>query len=144
MGLDMYAHARKNAPEDCPWFGDGSDFDAGIAGEKTDCTIDEPYYHGEPPEHFAYWRKHADLHRWMERLAIERGFKGSFNCVWLRLTPQDLDRLQTDMNEGLEKNVGGFFFGQSEPEDDEYTRRFIKGARYAFRQGVTIFYDSWW
>lgn len=140
MGLDMYAHARLNVPADCPWFGTG-DLD-GVAGIATACTIE-----AGQTGHFAYWRKHADLHRWMERLAVERGFDADahdFNCVWLRLEPQDLDRLQADMEAGLQKNVGGFFFGQSTPEDEEYTRRFIKGARHAFRKGATIFYDSWW
>lgn len=138
MGLDMYAHARLNVPADCPWFGNGNDFDS-VAGVATECSI-EP---GRAP-HFAYWRKHADLHRWMERLANERGFTGSFNCIWLRLEPQDLDRLQADMESGLPRNEGGFFFGASTDYDAEYTRRFIKGARHAFRKGATIFYDSWW
>jgi hypothetical protein len=140
MGLDMYAHAyRFAAPsmlEDFPRFGSGE-----IAAERTNCTIDGPK---EGASEFAYWRKHANLQGWMENLARELGFdEESFNCVWLRLTPQDLDRLEADMEKGLE-TATGFFWGESTPEKDAYTLQFIKSARYAMKKGVTIFYDSWW
>ncbi|MFY8162648.1 MAG: hypothetical protein ACOVKC_00265 [Brevundimonas sp.] len=140
----MYAYARKNVGPDCPWFGEGSLDEMASGGEGAACTIEEVVDADDTGIQFARWRKHPDLHDWMETLAIERGFRGQFNCVWLRLTPQDIDRLQADMDEGLARSGGGFFFGESSPEKEAYTRRFIKGARHAFRKGATIFYDSWW
>lgn len=134
MGLDMYAYAYRNVPADCAWFGDA------WKPEVGEQIGDEELY---------YWRKHPDLHRWMERLATTRGFTDSkygFNGVWLRLTPEDLTQLESDLDAGLEENTGGFFFGASVyPEDAEATLEFIAKARALIESdGATIFYNSSW
>ena len=43
----------------------------------------------------AYWRKHPNLHGWMERLAESKNLEyGSFNGVELELTWADIDALE--------------------------------------------------
>jgi len=48
-----------------------------------------------------YWRKHPNLHGWMESLYYEKGGTAdNFNCVNLQLTARDLDRLETAIRGG--------------------------------------------
>lgn len=132
MGLDMYARR----------VGGGADFAclANHVAPNFDEIPEGTIMEGD----FAYWRKHADLHGWMERLYRTKGGDAdSFNCVPVRLTLEDLDRLERDMAAGLE-TANGFFWGQSTSSDHEDTRIFIKRAREAINAGDAIFYDSWW
>ena len=83
-----------------------------------------------------YWRKHHDLHNWMEQLYRERGGEKSFNCIELRLDKNDLDRLMNDIDTGI--------FQYS---DDEYLKddqEFIQKARVAIHDGLSVYYNSWW
>ena len=93
----------------------------------------------------AYWRKHPDLHGWMEGLYREKGGEDeSFNGSVLVLTLEDLDRLEEDI---LRKNLpktSGFFFGQSDDEISLYDLEFVLNAREAIREGDTVYYDSSW
>ena len=93
----------------------------------------------------AYWRKHPDLHGWMESLYREKGgSEKSFNGDLLVLTLEDLDRLEEDI---LRKNLpktSGFFFGQSDDEVSLYDLEFVLNAREAIREGDTVYYDSSW
>lgn len=109
-----------------------------------------------------YWRKHPNLHGWMEELWEKRGrpvakelsteedcpevypADQSFNCVQLRLTPTDIDDLEKAVNEETLPETVGFFFGQSLPEDKELDLEFIAKAREAFAHGDDVYYDSWW
>ena len=99
---------------------------------------------GEKKE-IAYWRKHPDLHGWMEGLYREKGGEEeSFNGSVLVLTLEDLDRLEEDI---LRKNLpktSGFFFGQSDDEISLYDLEFVLNAREAIREGDTVYYDSSW
>lgn len=131
MGLDMYARrVGKGANLEC--LADPINPDFNKIPEGTDMQGD-----------FAYWRKHANLHGWMEKLYSDKGGTEEFNCVAMRLTAEDLDRLEDDMKDGL-GNVTGFFWGVSTDEDEAYTQEFIKRARQAITDGDAIFYDSWW
>lgn len=143
MGLDMNAiairYASPSIVDDLPFYGHGPLPE----GTPTNCTVEGPQ---EGATEFAYWRKHPNLHGWMYELAREHGFSGGpqgFNCVWLRLRLEDINRLERDMNNSL-STMTGFFFGQSQDHHETYTRQFIKSARHAMKLGVTIFYDSWW
>ncbi len=95
-------------------------------------------------EEIAYWRKHPDLHGWMENLYREKGGKEqSFNGDPLVLTLEDLDRLEEDI---LRKNLpktSGFFFGES-GEISLKDLEFVLEARKAIQEGDTVFYDSSW
>jgi hypothetical protein len=130
MGLDMYAFRVK--AEDV----------------IDDFTVRNPEQGREGDlEELAYWRKHHDLHGWMERLYRSKGgTKESFNCIPLRLTKTDLDLLEHDVLNNTLPETQGFFFGTNPP--DEYSREqdmaFIMKAKIAIANGAAIYYDSWW
>jgi hypothetical protein len=109
---------------------------------------------GEDPEvtkqyrEFKYWRKHPNLHGFMQDLWVtqEGGGYGEFNCVYLRLRPDDLDELEKAIvNKNLPHTVG-FFFGESEgsPEEVAEDLEFVRDARRAIEEGDAVFYYSWW
>lgn len=126
MGLDMYAFA---VPAE--WAGDTS----------TDYTPDADRKTTE----LFYWRKFNALHGWMEKLyRIKGGSKASFNCTTVRLTNEDLDRLEREA--GTLQPVEGFFFGEQTiyPEDLESVTVFVAKARQALADGQAVYYDSWW
>jgi hypothetical protein len=130
MGLDMYAFRVK--AEDVI-----DDFN----------IRDDSMGREEPLEELAYWRKHHDLHGWMERLyRAKGGDKESFNCVPVRLTKEDLDLLEHDVLNNTLPETQGFFFGTNPP--DEYSREqdmaFIMKAKIAITNGAAVYYDSWW
>jgi len=130
MGLDMYAF-RVKAEDVIDDFNIRSE-DAGRA---------------EPLEELAYWRKHHDLHGWMERLYRSKGGdKESFNCVPVRLTKTDLDILEHDVLNGKLPETQGFFFGTNPPDawTMEQDMKFIGSAKLAIAQGDAVYYDSWW
>ena len=121
MGLDMYAFATPDAP-----------------ATPVDFRV-------ERAEQIAYWRKHPNLHGWMEALYREKGGRDAdFNCVNLQLTAEDIDRLERDVAEGKLPETSGFFFGASHPEDADTDRAFIAEARHALAEGRAVFYTSWW
>jgi hypothetical protein len=130
MGLDMYAFRVK--AEDV----------------IDDFTVRNPEQGREGDlEELAYWRKHHDLHGWMERLYRSKGgTKESFNCIPLRLTKTDLDLLEHDVLNNTLPETQGFFFGTNPP--DEYSQEqdmtFIMKAKIAISAGDAVYYDSWW
>lgn len=94
-----------------------------------------------------YWRKHHDLHGWMEKLYRNKGGTAeSFNCVPVRLYTHDLDALQFDLLDGSLPQTTGFFFGDNPPDDESLKNdlKFIQAARDAIAAGDAVYYDSWW
>lgn len=130
MGLDMYAF-RVKVEDVIDDFNVRSE-DNGRQGDLVE---------------LAYWRKHHDLHGWMERLyRAKGGTKESFNCIPVRLYDFDLDNLLLDVvNNGLPQTQG-FFFGNNPPDDESMLRdvKFITSAKQAIREGDAVYYDSWW
>ena len=121
MGLDMYAMTLNRTPA-AP-----VDFDA------------------EDGTHIHYWRKHPNLHGWMERLYRQKGGQEpNFNCVSLQLTSDDLDQLEADIDAGHLPRTAGFFFGESDGTEAEDDRQFIAKAREALAAGLNVVYSSWW
>ena len=116
MGLDMYAYT------------------ADKAGQEV--TARE----------LAYWRKHPNLHGWMERLAESKNLDyGSFNGVELELTWADIDALEQAVTHRQLPATSGFFFGNDADElyyEDDLT--FIKNARAELFLGLKVFYNSSW
>ena len=110
--------------------------------EKADDTIE-----------LAYWRKHPNLHGWMERLWEEKGRPGldpndeyqMFNGVELELTWEDVDRLEKDIEAGNLPYTEGFFFGK---DSDDYYREqdleFCKNAKADLFLFQRVFYNSSW
>jgi hypothetical protein len=127
MGLDMYAFT----------------VDATTVG---DATVDVAL--GDGAEQISYWRKFNALHGWMEDLyRLKGGVKADFNCTTVRLTANDLDRLEMDTGNNKLVPRNGFFFGDTSsihPEDLESVGDFVKLSRQAIADGKAVFYDSWW
>jgi hypothetical protein len=124
MGLDMYAYTRATAPAD-------------VVDFKSEDVDNE----------FFYWRKHPDLHGWMEQLYLSKGGESdSFNCVNVLLNEADLDRLRDDIATSKLPRTDGFFFGKSYNDDDERNRdlEFIEKARELIKNGQSVYYTSWW
>ena len=126
MGLDMYAFT----------------VDAKDAGDAvTDVAL------GDNAVELFYWRKFNALHGWMENLyRLKKGLRVDFNCTTVRLTSEDLDRLEMDTGNNKLVPINGFFFGSQEiyPEQHESVADFIAKAREALDYGKAVYYDSWW
>jgi hypothetical protein len=131
MGLDMYAFSVS----------------AQAAGDnevdiKRDDERGNPLYHTTD---LHYWRKFNALHGWMEQLYRAKGGTAeSFNCNTVRLTSEDLDKLERDAN-SLQP-VAGFFFGEQTvaPDHLDTITEFTAKARQAIADGMAVYYDSWW
>ena len=125
MGLDMYAFAVSKRDA------------IGEFEMARDCEREELHY----------WRKHHDLHGWMENLYRGKGGDAeSFNCIPVELTLDDLDDLQQALLDDNLPRTQGFFFGDN-PPDLETMREdlmFIQKCRIAIEEGKVVYYDSWW
>lgn len=115
--------------------------------EKADKRIEEIKSETE----IGYWRKHADLHGYMEDLYIERGGTEEFNCVKLPLSKEDCEEIIAFARERLEENedevehTTGFFFGQTQKEDWEETIKIFENVLNTVNFDTEeIYYDSWW
>ena len=139
MGLDQYATARKGEPRTVKSEYTYTDQD-GVEKEGF-----EEYLEWDDTIELASWRKHPNLQGWMEELWYEKGGEGEFNCVELELTLEDLDALESTLDEEALPETAGFFFGNN--ADDHYAeadREFIVQARAAIKKGYTVVYSSWW
>jgi len=131
MGLDMFAYRTK------------------VQLSKPVDFQDEVYMSDENNEkthsEIMYWRKHPNLHGWMEKLYYEKeGKEDSFNCAPVELTSEDLDLLEKDILEDRLPHTDGFFFGSSDSAPNPKDLEFVKLAREAIKEGDKVFYDSWW
>ena len=111
----------------------------------ADKMVDVRLPNGEAEE-IQYWRKHHDLHGWMENLYIQKGGESEFNCTTVRLLAEDLDRLEADIRERRLPATQGFFFGNNPPnvESDEEDLAFVTKAREEIANGKAVYYYSWW
>ena len=128
---------------------------ANKAGQQAEyyetCTFDEEtkdYFSPtvNKPREIAYWRKHPNLHGWMERLAEQKKLDyDSFNGVEMELTAEDLDELERAVTHSQLPATQGFFFGNN--SDQHYydsDLAFIKAARTEMFMGLKVFYNSSW
>ena len=140
MGLDMFVFSRE---ED---FAADVDFKPDFSEGCFSLSTGERYK-GKDEELF-YWRKHPNLHGWMNNLYERKGGSqfqwGSFNGATLRLTFKDLDLLEIDVEADALPPTEGFFFGESGPADKELDRGFIAKARAALKEGQFLYYYSSW
>ena len=123
MGLDMYAFSTKAKPE--------TEVDFSTKNFDTN--------------ELHYWRKHPNLHGWMQNLYdMKGGTSDSFNgdCVVLDIV--DLDNLEEDIKNGNLPDTSGFFFGQSHPDSDLDDLDFVNKAKEEIKNGKTVYYTSWW
>ena len=118
MGLDMYAYTVP-------------------AGQEID---------RDNTTELTYWRMFNALHGWMEDLYRERGGEGSFNCIPMKLTDADLDRLLVDLKANNLTPREGFLFGEQKiyEEDLRSVYTFVASAKCELAMGRDVYYDSWW
>ena len=125
MGLDMFAFSTKAKP-------------------KTEVDFETKNFQ---PEEIHYWRKHPNLHGWMQNLYDMKGGKnGDFNGDCVVLDMEDLDNLEHDLKQWDLPETQGFFFGNSESSDEELKDDldFVSKAKEAINNGKTVYYTSWW
>ena len=131
MGLDMCAYVGEPGQHDRYW---------GQYGRSV-----PPDQQVSSPREIGRWRKHPNLHGWMEQLYLSRGGNAEFNGVEIELFWQDLDQLQQAVEEKTLPSTSGFFFGRN--ADDYYREhdlKFIRDARAELFCGLRVFYNSSW
>ena len=140
MGLDMYAYVAAKEGQQREFY-ESAEFD-NDAKDFVNKTV-------EQPREIAYWRKHPNLHGWMEQLWKSRnGGKGdgsTFNGIELEITWADIEQLELDVMSGTLPGTSGFFFGND--ADDHYREqdlKFIRDARAELFCGLKVFYNSSW
>ena len=140
MGLDMYAYTAARAGQQREFY-ESADFDETSKDFVSNSVT--------RPREIAYWRKHPNLHGWMEQLWNKRNGGNqdgsNFNGIELELTYEDLEILELDIIAGTLPGTSGFFFGND--ADDHYRDQdleFIKNARAELFMGLKVFYNSSW
>ena len=127
MGLDMFAYAV-------------TDDEVESSGEKgINIKLKR-----DDTEEFFYWRKHPNLHGWMENLYRERGGEKQFNSVAIELYPEDIANLKEDIENNNLPYTCGFFFGESGSDYKDGDIEFIEKAEKAIDSGSRIIYSSRW
>ena len=150
MGLDMYAYVASRKGQQSEYY-ETAEFDKTV-NEFVSTTVTKPY-------EIAYWRKHPNLHGWMEKLWLRKnGYPSntddqfiegkeppSFNGIELELTWDDLDELESAIRHGQLPDTEGFFFGN--PADNHYYEQdleFVNNAKAEVFLGLKVFYNSSW
>ena len=142
MGLDMYAYVAARA-------GQQDEFYEGAEMDPDTKNYVNPNVN--KPREIAYWRKHPNLHGWMERLWRSKGMPGTgntdatFNGIELELTWDDLDELERAIRHNQLPDTEGFFFGN--PADSHYYEQdleFVNNAKAEVFLGLKVFYNSSW
>ncbi|MEY9999110.1 phosphoglycerate kinase [Sinorhizobium fredii] len=119
MGLDMYACTLREPP-----------------AVPVDFDVEEATA-------LHYWRKHPNLHGWMEWLYREKGGNDAkFNCANLRLTADDLDRLETAIRDRTLPILKAS--SSACPTAARSTIAFVAKGRDALADGLAVFYTAWW
>ena len=139
MGLDMYAYVGRKGQYNEHW----------ESAEWVEADREFVSKVGKPRE-IMYWRKHPNLHGWMEQLWHRKHkdaehLSGTFNGVEMELTWEDLDELERAILHKQLPPTAGFFFGN--PADDIYYESdlaFVKSARAEIFLGLKVFYNSSW
>ena len=70
MGLDMYAYVASKKGQQNEYY-ETAEFDQTV-NEFVSTTVTKPY-------EIAYWRKHPNLHGWMQRLWERKGKPGGYD-----------------------------------------------------------------
>ena len=142
MGLDMYAYVASKRGQYNEFY-ENAEFN-GTTNDFESDTVTKPY-------EIAYWRKHPNLHGWMEQLWVSKGRPRQsvgwpiFNGIELELTWDDLDNLERAIRHGQLPDTEGFFFGK--PSDNHYYEQdleFVNNAKAEVFLGLKVFYNSSW
>jgi hypothetical protein len=124
MGLDMYAYTTQKA----------------LITSDVDFVLDQDLF-----EPLHYWRKHHNLHDWMQRLYQAKGGQDpDFNLSPVALNRADLGTLELAIKAGDLPDTGRFFFGASDGSERDNDLAFIRKGREALQRGLAVFYVAWW
>lgn len=93
-------------------------------------------------ERFHSWRKHPNLHGWMENLYRRKGGKEEFNLEPMVLTLKDLGNLRQDVLGNKLPVTDGFFFGKSTGKEMTRDLEAIEQAIKLIQEGRTIIYEA--
>lgn len=104
------------------------------------------------PSEVMYWRKNNALQGWMHNLYIAKGGKEEFNCVPVRLTKEDIEKLNEDIHCNKLVPTSGFFFGPLvyDEEDKAIDMDFCTKALKVLQdiaidsKDEVLYYYSWW
>lgn len=93
----------------------------------------------------ARWRKHPNLHGWMEALYYRKGgVAEDFNCVRVRLDAADIDALEDAVLNNRLPITTDRFYGESGPERVNDDLWFVRTARADIANGWFIYYEPNW
>lgn len=99
---------------------------------------------GQEDVEIGYWRKHPNLHGHINQIYRKKGGKDVFNCQEVELSREEMEEIiDLSKKHGLPKTEG-FFFGTSEPEQDDETIEIMENAIKEQNDGFKIIYNSWW
>lgn len=130
----MYAYVASKAGQQQEFY-DGCVL---VDGEYTNPNVTQP-------REIAYWRKHPNLHGWMQQLWESRGNTGDFNGDELELTWDDLEALEEAVLNNELPGTSGFFFGNNADEHyREQDLEFVRNAKAELFLGLKVFYNSSW
>ena len=150
MGLDMYAYVATREGQQREYY-DGAEWDE-ITKDLVNAKVNKP-------REIAYWRKHPNLHGWMEQLWRNKKYSvqptdasapvesdsDMFNGVEMELTAEDLDELERAVTHSQLPATSGFFFGNDKDQlYHDQDLAFIKAARIEMFMGLKVFYNSSW
>jgi hypothetical protein len=114
--------------------------DSNVYVVRTEFVIDDFSFQKSTDEEslrsMFYWRKHHDLHQWMKKLFIKKGGDfclNQFNCEFIRLTLEDIQLLENDME---------WYEEQPEAYNDDI--RFIREAKIYLQDGYSLYFSSWY
>ena len=131
MGLDMYAYSVGQ---------DNVIDDFSFKRSQEDSEVNDLFY----------WRKHPNLHGFMERIWRDRCENGGassddvFNCKPIRLRIEDIVEIEDAVKNGILPDTSGFFFGESTDERKNEDLEFCALAKIEIEKGRAVYYDSWW
>jgi len=102
--------------------------------------------HSDDTEEIHYWRKHHNLHGWMQTLYQSKGGTKEFNSEYVQLTLSDLLSLENDIKSNNLPITTGFFFGNNPPDEESNKDdlEFVDKARKIISEGDCVYYFSWW
>lgn len=137
MGLDMYLYKTKMSEEEY------NELKRKFHNKEID--YDDLYeIEYERFYEIGYWRKHPNLHGYIEMLWREReGINGDF-CELFLLTKEDIQAIIEGSKKQDLPHTEGFFFGKSYPEDHVRTIKIMEQALEFIEAGYTIIYNSSW
>ena len=97
---------------------------------------------------FHQWRKHPDLHAWMQRMwRVKRRPNSNANFSYrtpIGLDQRDLDALEHGVRNRQLPKGSGPFFGESDGTERADDLDFIAQARTEIARGRLVYYTSWW